>query len=202
MSSQAPGLSRHERRKRETRDRIREAAAELFGEQGVEATKVVEICERADVAHQTFFNHFPRKADLLTELFRVGVDIVWSMMDAACERGASTRERLALFFGDVTRSAEEAGPMSRELTLEVIRANPEDETRRVADLFLVLIRRGLAKGDVTRRYQPEVLAELVHGALATLMSDWSERPGIDVSLRARQLASLVADAVEVRPGER
>jgi AcrR family transcriptional regulator len=192
-------LSRHERRKRETRARLLEAAAELFGEQGVEATKVVEICARADVAHQTFFNHFPRKGDLLRELFRVGVDMVWTQMDAACERAATTRERLAVFFEDVTRSAAEAGPMSSELTAQIIRSDPEDASRRVSEIFLTLVRRGLAAGDVTRRYEPELLAELVHGALAALMSDWAARPDLDVSQRANQLASLVADALERRP---
>ncbi len=41
MSSQP--LTRHDRRKEETRARIREAAVELFAEKGYEATKVAEI---------------------------------------------------------------------------------------------------------------------------------------------------------------
>lgn len=202
-SGRGSPLSRHERRKRETRARILEAAGELFGEQGVEATKVVEICARADVAHQTFFNHFARKRELLEELYRVGVDLVWAQMDAACERGASTRERLGIFFGEVMRSAVEAGPMGSELAAQVLRAVPEGEARRASDLFLALIRRGLAHGDVTRRYPPEVLAELVQGALGALMSEWTEarQPRLDVAGRAAQLASLVADAIEPRPGE-
>ena len=45
-------LSRYERRRRETRGRILAAAGELFGQQGVEKTTVLDICERADVAQQ------------------------------------------------------------------------------------------------------------------------------------------------------
>ncbi|MDJ0848935.1 MAG: TetR/AcrR family transcriptional regulator [Myxococcota bacterium] len=195
-------LSRYERRKQETRARIRQAASALFAERGVQATKVVEICERADVAHQTFFNHFPRKRDVLVELFHVGIDLVWAMMDSACQRGASTRERLTLFFGDVTRSAAEAGPMARELTAEVIRSQDEEQARRLPGIFLELVQRGIEEGDVTRRYEPEVLAELVYGALATLMTDWVSRTDLDVSERSPRMASLVADALERRPGER
>ncbi len=55
----APELTRRERRKREVRGRILAAAVGLFDERGFGATKVAEICERADVAHKTFFNHFP-----------------------------------------------------------------------------------------------------------------------------------------------
>ena len=202
MSNQ---VSRHDRRKLETRSRIRAAAVELFGEQGVDATKVAEICESADVARQTFFNHFPSKAELLRDFFRVGVDFTCAAMDSACERGATTRERIRLFLEDVTRAAVEVGPMHRDLTAHVIRIGHESlteaQSRRIADVFLGLVRRGLDEGDVTRRHAPEVLAELLEGALSSLMTDWSARPRFDVTTRARQLAELVADALEKRPDE-
>ena len=50
--------SRRERRKQEVRSRILEAANELFPIDGFQETRVDDICERADVAHKTFFNHF------------------------------------------------------------------------------------------------------------------------------------------------
>ena len=56
-----PG-SRTERNKREVRGRILAAAAELFDLEGVEATKVESICDRANIALRTFFNHFASKA--------------------------------------------------------------------------------------------------------------------------------------------
>ena len=62
-----PGLSRRERRKREVHDRILEAAVERFEQSGFEGTKVDEICEAADVAQKTFFNHFPTKQHLFRE---------------------------------------------------------------------------------------------------------------------------------------
>jgi len=54
-------LSRRERKKEETKERICKAAFALFKRQGVEATTVDEICEKADVAKGTFFNYFPHK---------------------------------------------------------------------------------------------------------------------------------------------
>src|SRR5262249_18127843 len=54
MSSQR--ISRGDRRKQQTRARILEAAVELFGEVGFDATKISDVCGRADVARQTFFN--------------------------------------------------------------------------------------------------------------------------------------------------
>lgn len=54
-------LSRRERKKEETKERIFKAAFALFKRQGVDATTVDEICEKADVAKGTFFNYFPHK---------------------------------------------------------------------------------------------------------------------------------------------
>src|SRR4029077_11413058 len=54
-------LSRRERKKEETKERIFGAAFTLFKQRGVEETTIDEICEKADVAKGTFFNYFPHK---------------------------------------------------------------------------------------------------------------------------------------------
>src|ERR1700752_2212150 len=125
MSSQA--LSRGDRRKQETREKILEAAVELFGEVGFEATKISDVCERADVARQTFFNHFPAKSDLLAALLERGGDFIPATLDSAYERGANTRERLALFFHDVIAATIEVGPLSGDLVAHVVHARPDSD---------------------------------------------------------------------------
>jgi AcrR family transcriptional regulator len=62
---QAAAQSRHERRRRQTRDRIAHTALALFSERGYDAVTIAEIAEAADVAKQTVVNHFPAKDDLL-----------------------------------------------------------------------------------------------------------------------------------------
>jgi len=57
---------RRTRRKRETHERIVEAAIECFLANGFDATTMDEIAERADVARATVFNHFPEKEQLLS----------------------------------------------------------------------------------------------------------------------------------------
>ena len=204
MSSQS--RSRVDRRKQETRARILEAAVELFGEVGFEATKVADVCERADVARQTFFNHFPTKGDLLAELYRVGGDWISTTLDSAFERGATTRERLHLFFTDAIAAAVGVGPANRDLVAHVVHSRPgpdrPQQMRLISSLFQGFVRRCLAGGDVTRRHSPEVLAALVQSALGALFLEWAERGGFDPARRATELAALVADALEVRPDER
>src|SRR6185503_7510448 len=204
MSSQA--RTRGDRRKQETRARILEAAVELFGEVGFEATKIADVCERADVARQTFFNHFPAKSDLLAELLNRGGDFLSTTLDSAFERGANTRDRLALFFHDVITATIEVGPLSRDLVAHVVHARPDPDRAEQALLITALIqnfvRRCIAGGDVTRRYAPEALAALVQGALGALFHDWAEQGGFDPERRAADLAGLVADALEIRADEK
>ncbi|HEX4255041.1 MAG TPA: helix-turn-helix domain-containing protein [Streptosporangiaceae bacterium] len=48
-----------------TKERLVQAALDLFAEQGYDATTVNEIAERAGVTKMTFFRHFPDKREVL-----------------------------------------------------------------------------------------------------------------------------------------
>lgn len=54
-------LGRRERRKIETRDRLMVAARLLVARQGVDATRINEITEQADVGFGSFYNYFESK---------------------------------------------------------------------------------------------------------------------------------------------
>lgn len=80
--------ARGARRKRETRQRLLEAALELMADKGMEGVAINEITEKADVGFGSFYNHFESKEavyDAVTDwvfesfadaLDRMQVDIV------------------------------------------------------------------------------------------------------------------------------
>lgn len=51
----------------DARNRFRQAAVELFDEQGFEDTTVVQIAERAGLTKRTFFRHYADKREVLFE---------------------------------------------------------------------------------------------------------------------------------------
>ena len=62
-------VSRRERKKFETEQRLIKAAMELVSLHGVFDITVEQITERADVGKGTFFNYFPSKEHLLASIF-------------------------------------------------------------------------------------------------------------------------------------
>lgn len=56
-----PPLDRRARRKAETRAKLIDAARTLFARQGIDATRINEITEEADVGFGSFYNYFESK---------------------------------------------------------------------------------------------------------------------------------------------
>ena len=87
-----------------TRERIREAALELFGEKGYDGASMNELAERVGLAKPSLYNYYRSKEDLLLDLVEEGM----RQWDAACmapfsrpatfERQLSDHLRLAVEF--------------------------------------------------------------------------------------------------------
>ncbi|MCP5059376.1 MAG: TetR/AcrR family transcriptional regulator, partial [bacterium] len=184
-------LNRRERRKRELHGRILEVAAALFEGQGFHETKVADICVQADIAHKTFFNHFPTKLDLLREIAHDGVEqLVLDIEDIRkAERG--TPERIHRFFDTVAEQIAEAGPGNRELLTQAVHlisgdaAERSDQVRRLRAAFTAIVEDGIARGDVTRRHDVESLTELIIGAYYVLIFNYANLDDFPVRERAR-----------------
>ena len=83
---------------------ILEAALELFRAQGIEATTIEQICERADVANRTFFNHFPTRRDMVRALANERVRNLHVVLAERADEPA--RDRLVRFFDDIAAHLE------------------------------------------------------------------------------------------------
>jgi len=126
-SSSIDGMSRWEPN---ARDRLQQAALELYSERGFDQTTVAEIAQRAGLTERTFFRHFTDKRevvfwgeDALHELF---VDAVASACDSASpiEAVAAGLKAILSYFEPITHEsarqrqaviAANAGLQEREL---------------------------------------------------------------------------------------
>ena len=195
-----PGLGRRERRKLELRDRIRAAGLELFEAQGVEATKIQAICQRADIAQKTFFNYFPTKRHLLREIAQVSLGELLLEIEAVRKLPASTGEKVRAFFAGVADNAEEAGPMRRELLTEVIHLAHESgsehrQAQQLRDAFGGIVSDGLEAGELTDRYGAEALTEMLMGAFYVQMFNWAHLDAYPLREHAAEAARFLADSM-------
>lgn len=62
-------VARPTRRGAATRERIIEAATEVFARRGVHGTRVADIAERAGVAYGLVYHHFRNKEEILSAIF-------------------------------------------------------------------------------------------------------------------------------------
>ncbi|MFD0502482.1 TetR/AcrR family transcriptional regulator [Streptomyces chiangmaiensis] len=69
METESTAAIRH-RGGRGARERILQAAAKLFYEEGIHATGIARLVETAEVSTRTFYQHFPTKNALVEEYLR------------------------------------------------------------------------------------------------------------------------------------
>lgn len=91
------------------RDAVLAAASELFHRDGIGATGVDRIIERADVAKMTLYNHFRSKAELVAAYLRLRDEAWWARLAALSEGLEDPRDRLLVFFDGYRDSAAEDG---------------------------------------------------------------------------------------------
>jgi len=194
-----------DRRVREFRERVLETAEALFAERGVEATKIDDICEVADVAKRTLCNHFPTKAHLVRAMSVEAVSRTVALIDGARLRGLTTRERLALLFDRLIEGAVVRGPVHRETIGTFFHAahGTPDASRaeiRISDAIRALLEAGPPE-ELPSGCSAETFAEVVQGAIYSTTLEWIHREDYAIEVRAAQVgAFLVSLLPAVREG--
>jgi AcrR family transcriptional regulator len=186
---------RRENKKRETRQRISDAATEMFCARGFEAVTLDEIAVAAGVSKMTVFNYFARKEDLMLDRddellllpFRVAlrekrddqapVDALRALIDGQ-------RERKHSFAGIDRRSVEwwrvvKASPSLRArlheledeaaegLAIELAGPKPDGVARLMAGVLVLTVR--TAREEAIRVFERGGSAKKANAAFLALM---------------------------------
>ncbi len=196
-----PGMSRRERTKDETRERIATAAMELFLEHGFAATTVDEIAQRADVAKGTFFNHFPRKEAVLFHYALAELDRLEELIEAALANGRPAREQLGHVFAAAAAGYERNPELSRVLILEMVRG-PEAELFEIYQRGQAAMRRLVVhaqqRGEFRREADPDRVTDVLRGLFISTMLVWLHCPTLfDLQREIASRLSLVLDGLMV-----
>jgi AcrR family transcriptional regulator len=166
-------VNRTDRRKQEVRERILTAAYDLFLRQGITATTIEDICEHADVANRTFFNHFPTRQDMIRALAELRLGNLHNVVfDGA---GEATPARLVTLFDEIGTTLAKSGDTHRELVGAMVSAAGYGVLRgsNMHETFVELVKEGVTRGEITVRQDPQILADIIVGALTGAIVNWT-----------------------------
>jgi AcrR family transcriptional regulator len=171
---------RTEARRAEVRDRIVRAALDLIRHGGYREASVAAVAEAAGVATGTVYRHFPSKAELFAEVFRVASQHeVDAVADAMSAPGPAV-ERVARGVETFARRALRGRRLAWALLAEPV--DPAVEAERLvfrqayARVFSSALREGIAEGLLPAQ-DPEFTAIALVGAIGevvTRASDFDE----------------------------
>ena len=207
-TAEAAALTRVERRKRDTLERIKRAARALFSRKGFEATTTREIARDADVGIGTVFLHAGTKQDLLVMIFR---EEAGRAVDAAFETMGDRPllDAMLRVFGALIAHHERNLGLARVFVKELPFVDDELHGRAafMSDLFkrmAALIDRAQERGKLRRNVPSMRLAKNLFAIYFACLQEWLGAAGTSPQERDQSLCAALELHLSGlrRPGEK
>lgn len=168
-------LGRRQRKRQAVHERLLDSSKQLFRERGVGRTTVDDIAEAADVARQTFFNHFPYKEALALELASDGVQEVAQRAQALLESGTPALDVLERAAEWVFEAALAEGELAVVVARELLHSDPGRAHRAaqlvpLCEIFEAILVQAREEGPVRGDLPLDVAAARISGMLRTVIS--------------------------------
>ena len=184
-----PGL--RERKKQRTRERIVEAAFELFDERGFDGTTIAEIAEAAEIAPRTFFSYFPSKDDVVFHDFEASHAMVASWLRER-EPGTNTIDALRAGLADAKGEIGAESLREKRLRKRLVRENESlaAHSQHLMGKFAELIAEAAAQdlGDEPGDLRPRLVATAAAATIGVI----DDMPDEDAHHSVETLDSLLA----------
>lgn len=158
-----------------TRNKILQAAAELFSEREYDAVSVADIVERAQCSVGAFYGHFKSKEIMVTRLW---LDLTTSIISESVEKGSRITDREAFVDYLIERSKSSSSNPLMNALFRYIRIDDEGskELSSYASRYLSMVRNALYA------YAPEAseetlwtYASIIHNML-NAHAQWASDP--------------------------
>ncbi|HEX9039188.1 MAG TPA: TetR/AcrR family transcriptional regulator [Ktedonobacterales bacterium] len=178
----------------EMRQRLFEAALELFRTQGVAATTIRQIAGAAHTGLGTFFNYFAGKEAVLAEVGRLRQERIEALLNDPAHAEASAHERISDALRALVAGMEEEPDLARAV-IQAAMTSPEifhgERARFVAliDLLEGVLRAGQRRGEIAEDCDVEAAAHLIIAIYVALALDWAARSS-DYALEPALLAHV------------
>jgi AcrR family transcriptional regulator len=190
---------------RDRRAELLGTAAEVFAEQGYNATTVRKIADHAGMLAGSLYYHFDSKESMLEEILRTFLDELWDGYDAVLNAGLGPRETLQALVTESFREIDRHRAAvaiyqkeSKQLVAQERFAFLAESQRRFEKAWLSTLERGVAerafRADLDVRLTYRFVRDTVWVAASWYRPGGRHSPD-DI---ARQYLSMVLDGIAVR----
>jgi AcrR family transcriptional regulator len=161
-------ISLRERKKQQTHVRILEAARDLFQLQGFDDTSIEEIVERAEVSRGTFFNYFPTKETLLSELADQELTSLEKRVEKELQNVPAAATKIRKTMRMLVRDTLPFMRVTRYVFLDALRhtaSTGKGSTNiRLGDILQGLVIEAQSQGEIRCDLDPDEIAQAIVGA--------------------------------------
>lgn len=169
--------SRIERKKRQTRERLYDAAVALIAAHGYDATTMEHIAAEADTARGTAFNYFPNKRDFVLEWTARRRHRADAVAVPLAQKGRSTADQLRAYFHELATVNVEQFQLTRNMLLGWVRAGGSIEDEQwLAEELVSFLEAGQRRGDIRCTVSAEECASLLYDIYIGLILRWIQHP--------------------------
>ncbi len=192
-----------ERKKLETRERIRSAAAELFTKRGYGAATMREIADRAHVGLGTLFNYAEDKRDLVFLIFNEELNAVTDVALAAPRPGQPLVDQLLAAFRVHYRWLAEKPALARILLQELTFYSSGKQAatflgirKRLIDGIEQLIEKAQKAKKIAAKESPALIARHIFFVYSASLRWWIAAPKPDPDEGIADLRRLLRLQIE------
>ena len=189
-------MASSEHSRQEKRDRIIDAAIEVFAEKGFRSARVSDIARIAGVADGTIYLYFRNKDDLLLCIFEEKMELLLADLEQVLSEVDGTLAKMRVYtvhhFDQLRRHPELAQVFQIELrqSHKFLREYRPDKLWAYLGVFGRLVEEGQASGDIRPDVDPFVAKWAFFGALDQVSIQW-------VLARKRERFNLEQAAIQV-----
>ncbi len=191
-----------------TRQRILDAAAKVFRQQGYAHARLSDIAEQAGMQAGSLYYHFSGREDLVAEILRLGIETSWQHVREALDdlpEDAAPVERLAVAIRAHTLSVLEISDYASAQARIVGQVPPEVRKGHMADqrsygaYWHGLISAAVEAGELRADVDPFVVRMLILGALNWTAEWYTAGRGVDAAAIADHAVAMVLDGLQIGP---
>lgn len=176
-------MSKSPEKMKAVKDRLFQAAMELFEKNGYENTSVADITQKAGVSKGTFFTHFPSKDAIFSAIGKIFTEYMQDIVETGLAENRSAKQILL----ECISMADEWCTTNNKMIHRVLISGMYQSTMgsratsnrvAMAEMLERILKTGQQNGEISAYISSEDAASMLVGLFFNVMYDWIHDSGV------------------------